>query len=112
MHQLWLWITQQKPIQIITEVVAVCSLLHSIMPPWDWDPDFVRIGWVEFPSAQNAFHKLFNNRWYRVMVYVIGYIALNGRSTVWKFISVKNPDGPNANCPTIEKAANNIVNTP
>jgi len=84
----------------LTEIITVSAFLHSVLPPWDWNPDFVKIGLHEFPTAQNVFYKTFNNRWYRVMVYVIGFVALHARSTVWRSISVNNPTGPNANVPT------------
>lgn len=89
-----------------TETIAFCSMLHTVLPPWDWRPDFVTLGLAEFPLAQRSFYAVFNNRWYRVLIYIVGYVALNGRSTIWKFISVTNPEGPNANVPTIVHAAN------
>lgn len=81
------------------EIVAVASLLHTFLPPWDWKPNFVTVGLIEFPSAQKMFYAVFNNRWYRLLVYTVGFIALNARSTVWRSISVNNPTGPNANKP-------------
>lgn len=93
-------------LDVATETIAICSLLHTVLPPWDWRPDFVTQGLSEFPVAQKVFYGVFNNRWYRVLIYGIGYVALNGRSTIWKFISVKNPEGPNANVPTIVHAVN------
>lgn len=48
----------------------VCSLLHSLLPPWDVLQDF--------PKAQ---------KYYKVVVYIIGYLAVNARSTVYKSIS-------------------------
>jgi hypothetical protein len=70
--------------------IATCSVLHTVLPPWDWDPDFVRVGLAEFPMAQAVFRKSFNNRYYKLLIYTLGYIAINGRSTVWKVISIKN----------------------
>lgn len=93
-------------LDIATETIAVCSMLHTLLPPWDWRPDFVTQGLSEFPAAQRAFYAVFNNRWYRALIYLIGWVALNARSTIWKFISVKNPEGPNANMPTIVHAVN------
>ena len=58
---------------IVTRTMAVCSLLHTLLPPWDVLDDF--------PTAQ---------KYYKVVVYVVGYIALNGRSTVYKSISINN----------------------
>lgn len=80
-----------------TRAVAIASALHTGLPPWDWKPDFVEKGLEEFPLAQKIFYSIFNNRWYRLLVYVIGYVAINARSTVWKYISINNPKGPNAN---------------
>lgn len=70
-------------IDILTSVVAICSLLHTLLPPWDFLNDF--------PRAQ---------KYYKLLIYIIGYLALNGRSTVYGSISVSNPAGPNANTPT------------
>lgn len=94
----WL-MAHHKLIDYATEIVTGCSLLHNLLPPWDWRPEFVTIGLREFPRAQNTFFAAFNNRWYRVSVYLVGYVALNARSTVWRSISVNNPAGPNANVP-------------
>lgn len=71
-------------VDVFTEVVAVCSVLHTFLPPYDWNPYFVNTGLAEFPSAQKLFHAIFNNRWYRFIVYIIGFTALNARSTIWK----------------------------
>lgn len=93
-------------LDVATETIAVCSFLHTVLPPWDWQPEAVSVGLAEFPVAQKAFYAIFHNRYYRLFIYVLGYVALNGRSTIWKFISVKNPEGPNANVPTVIHAAN------
>ncbi len=94
----WL-MAHHKLIDWGTQTIATCSVLHSILPPWDWNPDFVKLGLREFPTSQKLFYALFNNRWYRVFVYIIGFAAINMRSTVWHFISVSNAEGPNANTP-------------
>lgn len=54
-----------------TATIAVCSVLHTFLPPWDVLEDF--------PRAQKV---------YKVVIYTVGYIAINGRSTVYKGISV------------------------
>lgn len=72
-----------------TRTVATCSVLHTLLPPWDWEPDFVKVGLADFPRAQSVFRGAFHNRWYKLLVYTVGYIALNARSTVWQSISVK-----------------------
>lgn len=71
--------------------MGVCSVLHTFLPPWDWDPDFVKTGLSEFPKLQNIFRKTFNNRYYRLLIYSVGYLAINARSTIWAgSISIKN----------------------
>ncbi len=72
-------ITQHQLIDWGTEAVVVCSLLHSFLPPWDFLKDF--------PTAQ---------KYYKLTVYIIGYVALNGRSTVYRSLSV-NGNGSNGN---------------
>lgn len=96
LHELWQWVTQD-PVKAALAMVTACSFLHTFLPPWDWKPKFVQEGLVDFPVAQKTFYAAFDNRYYKLLVYTVGYIALNGRSTVWRYISVKNPDGPNAN---------------
>jgi hypothetical protein len=66
-------ITQHMVIDVITESVFLCSVLHTFMPPWDFLSDF--------PRAQ---------KYYKVAVYVVGYVALNGRSTIYQSLSMKN----------------------
>jgi len=63
------WMTYYIPL-----VVFICSVLHSVLPPWD----FLN----EFPRAQ---------KYYKLAIYIIGYIALNARSTVYQSISVNKP---------------------
>lgn len=60
-------------IGLLARVVLVCSLLHSFMPPWESLQDF--------PKAQ---------KYYKLGLYVIGYIAINGRSTIYPSISTQN----------------------
>lgn len=55
------------------EAIVICSILHTLLPPWDFLDDF--------PRAQ---------RYYKVFIYVIGYVALNARSTVYKSVAMKN----------------------
>lgn len=57
-------------------LVAICSVLHTVLPPWDFLNDF--------PVVQ---------KYYKTFVYVVGYIALNGRSTLYQSISTKNGNG-------------------
>lgn len=94
-------ISEHDLVEYIPRIITVASIIHNILPPYDWNPEFVSVGLVEFPTAQKYFYKLFNNRWYKVLVYLAGYIAINARSTIWKSISVNNPTGPNANLPSL-----------
>ena len=61
-------------------IVVCCSVLHNVLPPWDFLDDF--------PTAQ---------KYYKAFVYFVGYIGLNARSTVYRSISTSNPSGPNGN---------------
>lgn len=53
-------------IDAAADTVVVCSILHSVLPPWDFLSDF--------PRAQ---------KFYKAAIYAIGYVALNARSTVY-----------------------------
>lgn len=57
----------------VTGVIAVCSLLHTVLPPWEIFNDY--------PSIQ---------KWYKLMVIIIGALALNGRSRIYSSISTKS----------------------
>lgn len=54
-------------------MVVGASLLHTFLPPWDVLADF--------PKAQKV---------YKVVVYTVGYIAINGRSSVYRSISTQD----------------------
>lgn len=95
-----------KVLDVVTKIIAVCSFLHTVLPPWDWEPTTVTVGLAEFPLLQRAFYAVFHNRYYRLLIYLTGWVALNGRSTIWRYISVKNSEGPNANVVTLVHAAN------
>ena len=69
-------------IDIGMRVVIVCSIVHTFAPPWDAE------ALQPFPTLKN---------YYRLFIYIVGYVALNARSTVYKSISVGNPEGVNAN---------------
>jgi hypothetical protein len=64
------------------DIIVGCSIAHSVLPPWDND------ALKPFPRLQGG---------YRLFIYVVGYIGLNARSTIYKSISVNNPDGVNGN---------------
>ncbi len=66
---------------IAFDFVVGCSIAHTFLPPWDAD------ALKPFPGLQ---------KYYRLLIYVLGYIAINARSTVYKSISIENPDGVNA----------------
>lgn len=71
---------------IVTDVIVGASILHTFLPPWDADP------LKPFPRLQE---------YYRLFIYIVGYVGINARSTVYKSISVQNPDSPNANAKTL-----------
>lgn len=63
---------------IVGDIVLGCSILHTLLPPWE--------SFDGFPRFQP---------YYKVFIYIIGYIALNARSTVHTSISTKNTKGVN-----------------
>jgi hypothetical protein len=65
-------------------IIVISTFLHTFLPPWDFLNDF--------PTLQ---------KYYKLLIYIVGYTAGNARSTVWQKISVNNPAGPNANIPTL-----------
>jgi hypothetical protein len=65
-------------IDVVTRIVFFASVGHSCLPPWEFLNDF--------PRTQKV---------YKVLVYIIGFIAINGRSTVYHSISVAEPEGVN-----------------
>jgi hypothetical protein len=62
-------------------VVVGCSVAHTFLPPWDADAI------KAFPRFQKV---------YRLVIYFLGYVAINFRSTVYKSISIYNPNGLNS----------------
>lgn len=60
---------------IYTNVVTVSSHLHSLLPPWDGDAI------AAFPTFQ---------KWYRLFIYFLGYVAASYRSSVHPSISTQN----------------------
>jgi hypothetical protein len=80
-------------INIATRVVFIASVAHSVLPPWDAD------AFQPFPRFV---------KFYKVLIYIIGFIAVNGRSTVYHSISIAEPGGVNesvANAAAPEKFA-------
>ena len=66
----------------ITRTIVTCSILHTTLPPWEFLDDF--------PQVQKV---------YKAFIYLVGYVAINGRSSVYKSLSTK--DGTQ-----VSKAAN------
>jgi len=66
--------------------LAVCATLHSILPPWDWDPPMK--AFEDFPKVQHFFRRLiavlFHNRYYKLAIYIVGFAGAHARSTLWK----------------------------
>lgn len=60
-------------VKLATEVVTGASVLHTVLPPWE--------AFSDFPTGQ---------KYYKLFVYIIGYVALNGRSTVYPSLSTQN----------------------
>lgn len=65
---------------IAFDVVVACSVLHTFLPPWDAE------ALKPFPTLQ---------KYYRLLIYVVGYVGINARSTVYPIISINNPNGVN-----------------
>lgn len=72
-------------VAVTTTGITVCSILHTILPPWEV--------FTEWPTFQ---------KYYKLLVYIIGYAALNGRSTLWQSLST-------ANGSKTSKAANGVT---
>ena len=65
---------------IVLTVVVVSSVLHTVLPPWDAEPFQAFPGFIKY---------------YKVFVYLTGYVALNARSTVYRSISTEQAGGVN-----------------
>lgn len=73
-------------VKITTEGVTIASVLHTILPPWE--------AFNDFPWLQ---------KYYKLFVYIVGYAALNGRSTVYPSVSTKDGTQPS---PVVTKTQN------
>lgn len=62
---------------VYANVVTVCTWLHNILPPWEFLD--------QFPTAQ---------KYYKLLVYLIGYAAGSARSTIWSSISTNDGKQP------------------
>jgi hypothetical protein len=60
-----------------TSIVTICSAAHTFLPPWE--------AFNEFPTLQ---------KYYKLFIYLIGYVALNGRSTVYPSLSTQSGQAP------------------
>ena len=83
--------------QLVLRTIVTCSVLHNVLPPWDWIPPGSdgREWLADFPTIK---------KYYRLLIYVVGYMALNARSAVYRSISTSNPTGPNSNNPQAQEA--------
>jgi len=64
-------------VDILTRVIAVCSILHMLLPPWE--------AFNDFPTVQ---------KFYKLGIYIIGYAAGNARSTIYPTISTNSGQQP------------------
>jgi hypothetical protein len=64
---------QIDAVKLATEIIAGASLAHTILPPWE--------AFNDFPTAQ---------KYYKLFVYIVGYIALNGRSRIYPSLSTES----------------------
>lgn len=65
---------------ILFDVMVGCSIAHSFLPPWDAE------AFQPFPTF---------TKYYKVFIYVLGYVAINARSSVYKSISTQKIGGVN-----------------
>lgn len=65
---------------IAAEVIVACSVAHSVLPPWDAEAFKPYPRFVKF---------------YKVFVYLVGYVAINMRSTIYRSISTQTNGGVN-----------------
>lgn len=65
---------------VVSDVLITCSALHTFLPPYDAE------AFAPFPTFK---------KYYRVVIYVVGYVGINFRSTIYKSISIENPQGLN-----------------
>lgn len=65
---------------IAFDIVVGCSVAHTFLPPWDAD------ALKPFPTLQ---------KYYRLLIYVVGYVGINARSTIYPSISTQTPGGVN-----------------
>jgi hypothetical protein len=78
----------QHVVILVTRIVFIASICHSALPPWEFLADF--------PRTQKC---------YKAFIYLVGFIALNGRSTVHGSISIATPGGVNESLANAQKDA-------
>ena len=54
-------------------VIAISSVLHTVLPPWE--------AFCDFPRLQKA---------YKLFIYLLGWVAINFRSRIWSGISTQD----------------------
>lgn len=74
-------------VDVATQTVTICSILHTVLPPWE------KLN--NYPRLQKA---------YKLFIYIIGYVAVSGRSLLYPSLSTQegarpspaalNPDSP------------------
>ncbi len=61
------------PLVLIPQIIAGATLVHTFMPPWE--------AFSDFPELQKK---------YKLLVYLVGFIAGNARSTLYGSLSTKD----------------------
>lgn len=75
-----------------TRTVSVCSVLHTTLPPWEKLNNHPRLQAV-----------------YKMFIYVIGYVAVSGRSLLYASISTQ--EGAKPSCAALNPGSpSNLVN--
>jgi hypothetical protein len=83
-------VTEVQILDIGAKVVVAASIAHSCLPAWEFLSDF--------PRAQ---------KFYKAFIYLVGFVALNGRSTVHQSISISTAGGVNESVQHVEKTGGN-----
>lgn len=79
-------------VDVSTQVVTACSILHTVLPPWEKLNDFPRLQTV-----------------YKRFIYVIGYVAFSGRSLIYPSLSTQ--EGARPSCAALNpESPSNPVN--
>jgi len=60
---------------LASDVMIISSALHTFLPPYDAE------AFIPFPKFQ---------KYYKLIIYLLGYTGVNFRSTVYKSIAVTN----------------------